>query len=100
MSELCLTILCPPNLEEKLLDMLLISPEVTLFTSASAAAHGASNHQLNATEQVLGRAFTTQIQVLFDDAHKEGLLNQIRQQFGGTTLRYWITPVLERGEFA
>jgi endonuclease/exonuclease/phosphatase (EEP) superfamily protein YafD len=99
MAELCLTILCPPNLEEKLLDMLLISPEIALFTSASAAAHGASTHQMSATEQVLGRAFTTQIQVLFDEANKEKVLNTIRQQFSGTSLRYWITPILERGEF-
>lgn len=100
MSELCLTLLCPPTLEEKLLDMLLITPAVSLFTSASAAAHGTSNEQLSATEQVLGRALATQIQVLFSSADKESLLASIQQQFSGTGLRYWIAPVLEHGEFA
>lgn len=100
MNELCLTLLCPPALEEKLLDLLLISPEVSLFTSASAAAHGTSAAEMSSTEQVLGRAFVTQIQVLFAEANKEVVLTSIRQQFSGTGLRYWITPVLERGEFA
>ena len=31
MSELCLTLLCPPALEEKLLDLLLMSPEATVL---------------------------------------------------------------------
>lgn len=100
MSELCLTLLCPPTLEEKLLDMLLITPAVSLFTSTPTAAHGASAGQLSASEQVLGRARATQIQVLFASADKESLLASIQQQFGGTGLRYWIAPILEHGEFA
>ena len=40
MSELCLTLLCPPAIEEKLLDLLLLSPNATVFTSAPIAAHG------------------------------------------------------------
>lgn len=100
MSDLCLTLLCPPTLEEKLLDMLLINPAVSLFTSAPTAAHGASSEQLSPSEQVLGRALATQIQVLFASADKETLLSGIQQQFGGTGLRYWIAPILEQGEFA
>lgn len=100
MSELCLTLLCPPTLEEKLLDMLLMSTEVFLFSSAPAAAHGASADQLSTTEQVLGRALATQIQVLFAEANKEILLARIQQHFSGTGLRYWVAPILERGEFA
>ena len=100
MTELCLTLLCPPALEEKLLDLLLISPEVSLFTSALAASHGGSATRLSSTEQVLGRAFVTQIDVVFDEANKEMVLTRIRQQFSGTGLRYWITSILERGEFA
>ena len=100
MSDLCLTLLCPPTLEEKLLDMLLINPAVSLFTSAPTAAHGASAGQLSPSEQVLGRALVTQIQVLFASADKETLLSGIQQQFGGAGLRYWVAPILEQGEFA
>lgn len=100
MSELCLTLICSPSLEEKLLDMLLIDPAVTLFTSAATAAHGASAGQMSAAEQVLGRALGTQIQVIFAAENQEALLDRLRQQFVGTGLRYWISPILEHGEFS
>lgn len=100
MSDLCLTLLCPPAVEEKLLDLLLMSPNVTVFTSASTAAHGLPLGGFNQTEQVLGRAFATQVQVIFADADKAALLGQIQQHFAGAGLRYWVTPVLEAGEIA
>lgn len=100
MSELCLTLLCPPMLEEQLLDMLLMSPETVVFTSTPTAAHGAAAGNLSAAEQVLGRAIATQIQVLLADKDKDALLNAIRQQFTGAGMRYWVTPVLEQGAFA
>ena len=98
MSQLCLSILCPPAVEEKLLDLLLLLPAVAVFTSAPAAAHGLAFGDLNPTEQVLGRAFATQVQVIIQVADKPALLGSIQAQFAGAGLRYWITPVLEEGE--
>ena len=100
MSELCLTLLCPPAVEEKLLDLLLLSPNAALFTSAPTAAHGLAFGRLNQTEQVLGRAFATKVQVIIPDADKQALLEDIQAQFAGAGLRYWITPVVEAGEIA
>jgi len=100
MTELCLTLLCPSAVEEKLLDLLLMSPDLKLFTSAPIAAHGLSFGGFNQTEQVLGRAFATQVQVLLDADDKTALLENIREQFSGTGLRYWLTPVIEAGEIA
>lgn len=100
MSELCLTLLCPPAVEEKLLDLLLLSPNARVFTSASTAAHGLPLGSFDQTEQVLGRAFATQVQVIFADADKTALLGQIQRDFAGAGLRYWVTPVVEAGEIA
>lgn len=100
MSELCLTLLCPPALKEKLLDMLLMSPEVALFTSTPTAAHGSAVGHLSPAEQVLGRAIATQVQVLFAAKDQEALLNTIQQQFAGTGMCYWLVPILEQGAFA
>ncbi len=97
MVELCLTLLCPPALEEKLLDLLLMSPEATVFTSAPVAAHGLAFGRLSASEQVLGRAQATQVQVLLAEAHKDAVLAAVQMQFSGTGLRYWLTPVSEAG---
>ena len=100
MSELCLTLLCPPAVEEKLLDLLLMSPNATVFTSTATAAHGLGHENLDQMEQVLGRALATQVQVIIGAAGKEALLDAIRQQFADAGLRYWVTPVVEAGEIA
>lgn len=100
MSELCLTLICPPAVEEKMLDLLLLSPNVTFFTSTATAAHGMAHEDLDQTEQVLGRARATKIQVIFAAADKAALLDAIRQQFSGAGLRYWVTAVAETGEIA
>lgn len=98
MSELCLTLLCPSKLEEKLLDTLLVFPGISIITSTQTAAHGMPHEQMSASEQVLGRSFVTQVQALLLIKDQAAMLACIRQQFTGTGLRYWITPVLETGE--
>ncbi len=100
MSELCLILLCPPALEEQLLDLLLMLSEATVFTSAPVAAHGLAFGRLNASEQVLGRALATQVQVLLAMADKAAVLQAVQAQFAGTGLRYWLTPVAEAGAIA
>ena len=98
MSELCLTLLCPPAIEERLLDLLLLSTNATVFTSTATAAHGLAHVNLDQTEQVLGRARATEIQVIFAATEKTMLLEALRQQFAGAGLRYWVTLVVEAGE--
>lgn len=98
MSELCLTLICPPAVEEKLLDLLLMLPNTTVFTSTPTAAHGLAHENLDQTEQVLGRARATEVEVIFAAADKAALLEAIRQQFAGAGLRYWVTTVVEAGE--
>ncbi|KAF0205613.1 MAG: hypothetical protein FD173_872 [Gallionellaceae bacterium] len=100
MSEFCLNLLCPLAVEEKLLDLLLMSPNVEVFTSTPTAAHGLASGHLSQTEQVLGRMLATQIQVLLSEADKEVLLKIIQQQFSGVGLRYWVSPVIDSGRFA
>lgn len=100
MSELCVTLLCPPAIEEKLLDLLLMSSTSMLFISTPTAAHGLAHENLNQMEQVLGRAQSVQVQVIVADAGKAALLDALRRQFSRTGLRYWVTPVLEAGEIA
>ena len=100
MSELCLTLICPPAVKEKMLDLLLLSPKVTFFTSTATAAHGMAHEDLDQTEQVLGRARATKIQVIVAAADQAALLDAIRQQFSGAGLRYWVTTAAETGEIA
>lgn len=99
MSELCLTLLCPPAIEEKLLDLLLMSSDITTFFSSSkTAAHGLAHERLSQAEQVLGRALATEVKVFLAEGNQVPLLDNIRAQFAGAGLRYWLTPVLDSGE--
>lgn len=99
MADLCLTLLCPPAQEERLLDALLLMPELSLFTSSAAAAHGLTHARLNDSEQVLGLGIMTQVQVLLVAAQREPVLAALRRSFAGSGVRYWLTPIIEVGEF-
>ncbi len=99
MSELCLTMLCPPAVQERLLDALLMTGEVAVFTSAPAAAHGLAHHRMSTNEQVLGLAVMTQVQAMLRLEDRDTVLASLASQFAGSGLRYWITPVIGAGEF-
>lgn len=100
MTDLCLYLLCPASLEEKLLDLLLMHPDLAVFTSTRTAAHGLAFGALSANEQVLGRALATQVQVLMAASQRDAVLEALRQEFAGAGLRYWISPVAHAGEIA
>lgn len=100
MTDLCLYLLCPASLEEKLLDLLLMHPDLAVFTSTRTAAHGLAFDALSANEQVLGRALATQVQVLMAESQRDAVLEALRQEFAGAGLRYWISPVAYAGEIA
>ena len=100
MTELHLTVLCPPEIEEKLLDFLLLTPEVRMFISAPTAAHGLRLGDLSPAEQVLGRARMIKVEALLSDEHKDALLTVFRRTFARTGVRYWLLPVVESGEMA
>lgn len=100
MSELCMNLLCPPAVEERLLDLLLMLPNVAVFTSTSTAAHGLTVPDLSQAEQVLGRARATEVRVIIRAEDSQALLQELRQRLTGTGLRYWLTPIIETGEIA
>ena len=54
MADFCLTLICPPTVEEKLLDVLLANAGSQVFTSTPTHSHGSGQQRLSATEQVMG----------------------------------------------
>jgi len=100
MADFCLTLVCPPAVEEKLLDTLLSTPGADIFTSTATHSHGTPAGQLTAVEQVMGRSRGMQVQVLLLEAELEALLDALRIEFKGAGLRYWTTPVASEGEVA
>jgi hypothetical protein len=90
--------MCPPEAEEKLLDLLLQSTVDKLFTSSRAYSHGADHRLLSSLDQVLGRRESVLVQVLLEKDTLDPLLAQLTLLFAGMGLRYWATPVAMAGD--
>jgi hypothetical protein len=97
MSDLNCSILCPPDVEEKLLDQLLIEFPNEMFTSTPTFGHGIAHGAMNPNEQVLGRARALLIQIVLNPAEWQTLRNLLVRDFAGTGVRYWVTSVIEEG---
>ena len=100
MPDCCLTLVCAPDLEEKLLDTLLGDAGHEVFTSTPTFSHGTAHGRLSPAEQVMGRSRAVQIQILLSADEREHLLAHLRRDFAGTGLRYWAVPLTLEGEIA
>jgi hypothetical protein len=97
MSDLNCSILCPPDVEEKLLDQLLIEFPDEMFTSTPTFGHGIAHGAMNPDEQVLGRARALLIQIVLNPSAWQTLRALLTRDFAGTGVRYWVTSVSEEG---
>lgn len=98
MRDVCLNLLCPPNVEEALLDLLLQTDEIEIFTSFSTNSYGGDAQRLSAPEQVLGRSRSVQLQILLSTTVLTVLIERIQASFSGAGIRYWTTPIASEGE--
>lgn len=98
MPDLCLTLLSPPEIEEKLLDALLEVVGNGVFTSTPTFSHGTAHGRFDSTEQVMGRGRSVQVQILVEHDQLDELLAALRSGFAGTGLRYWVTSLTQAGD--
>lgn len=98
MNDVCLYILCPPSVEENLLDLLLVMPDEVVFTRQIVAAHGVAFGELSQSEQVLGRASAVEIKVLCTQVLLDEIIGMLGQRFQAVGLRYWTLAIQEAGE--
>jgi hypothetical protein len=100
MADVCLTLICPPTVEEKLLDLLLEHAGSEVFTSTPTHSHGSGQERLSATEQVMGRSRAMQVTVLLTHDELTRLRALLQRELAGTGVRYWATPLAFEGDFA
>ena len=98
MHEYCLNLVCPLQVEEKLLDVLLDTEEANVFTTTHVHNHGARGARLSTKEQVMGRSQAIQVRVLLTEQSLTLLLARLRMEFAGAGIRYWASPVVLEGE--
>ena len=100
MADYSLSLICPPAVEEKLLDALLANAGSEIFTSTPTHSHGTAQGRLTATEQVMGRSRAVQVTVLLTSEELDRLRDLLQREFAGTGVRYWATPLAFDGVFA
>ena len=90
------TIIAPPSMEEELIDWLLTQPNISGFTSQAANGHG-SGHQMSLAEQVTGRRRQITFWIELEKKMAESILADLKQNFSGSGLHYWLLPLSESG---
>ncbi|MBN9428748.1 MAG: DUF3240 family protein [Burkholderiales bacterium] len=98
MPKSCLTLVLDPQIEEKLLDLLLEVAGDDLFVSTPTFSHGTAYGRLSNEEKVMGRSHAVQVQILVTEQKQEQILQRVRERFSGTGLRYWAVPLSTDGE--
>jgi hypothetical protein len=91
------TLTAPPSLEEPLVDWLLQFAPEHGFTSFPAFGHSSRHQGLSLAEQVSGRKKQVRFELRLPSAELASLVERLQQDFAGTGLHYWITPVLGHG---
>ena len=96
-TEYLVTINIPPSLEEMMVDSLLMLEAEHGFSSFPVYAHHHDNKGLSLAEQVTGRQRRTRFQMYVPVQELPALLAQLRNEFAGSGIQYWVLPVIENG---
>ncbi|MEI6068014.1 MAG: DUF3240 family protein [Methylococcaceae bacterium] len=96
-TEYLVTINIPPGLEEMMVDNLLMFEEDHGFSSFPVNAHHHINKGLSLAEQVTGRQKRIRFQMYVPVEELPRLLEQLRRDFSGSGIQYWVLPVIENG---
>jgi len=96
-KEYLVTLNIPPSLEELMVDSLLMFEEDHGFSSFPVSAHHHDNKGLSLAEQVTGRQRRIRFQMYVPVEELPVLLGQLRRDFSGSGIQYWVLPVIENG---
>ncbi|HLF97730.1 MAG TPA: DUF3240 family protein [Methylococcaceae bacterium] len=94
-SEVLLTLTVSPRLEDTVVDWLLSHESGYGFTSFPVSGHSSAHGGLTLAEQVSGRKKQVRFQMHLPGAEVPALLDQLRRDFAGSGMHYWISPVLD-----
>ena len=96
-TEYLVTLNIPPSLEGIMVDSLLMLEAEHGFSSFPVYAHHHDNKGLSLAEQVTGRQKRTRFQMYVPVQELPALLAQLRSEFAGSGIQYWVLPVIENG---
>ena len=96
-KEYLVTLNVPPSLEEAIVDALLMMEEELGFSSFAVNSHHHENKGLSLAEQVTGRQKQLRFQMYIDKRALDSLITQLKQEFSGSGIQYWVLPIIDNG---
>jgi hypothetical protein len=96
-KEYLVTINVPPSIEGAVVDCLLMLESERGFSSFPVSSHHHKNKGLSHSEQVTGRQKEIRFQIYVSEMALPEFLAQLRQEFSGLGIQYWVVPVIENG---
>jgi hypothetical protein len=96
-KEYLVTLNVPPSLEEAVVDCLLTLESEHGFSSLNVNSHDYKNGNLSSAEQVTGRQKRIRFQMYVPEDGLAPLLAQLKGEFSGAGINYWVMPVVENG---
>lgn len=93
-----ITLQVPPSLEEAVVDCLLSFENPQGFASFRIDAHHHRAEGLSLAEQVSGRQGRVCFQINLQKAALAPIVTQLKTEFSGAGIGFWITPILEQGQ--
>ena len=97
MHQCLLMIYAPPSVEDTLVDWVLAHAAREGFSSVEAAGHGVRQAGMSLLEQVTGRQRRVQFTIKTETAFADHLIQDMRENFAGVGLRYFIVPLMGEG---
>ena len=92
-----LILVVTPENEETLIDWLLAQDAITGFTGYRGFGHSVEHGRFSLPEQVTGRQDRVMFHVETDDATARALVDDLRAELKGLSIRYWRVPLAEAG---
>lgn len=97
----CLTVLVPETLEERVVDWLLTHPDWQIeFSVHRVAARGPLVRLALKDERVQGFAQRVELKLIIERGQLPALLAEVQALLAGLEGGYWVLPVERFGEFA
>jgi len=92
-----LSLLVPTGLRDDIIDALIGCELVSGFSMTAIAGYSREHSQYDVREQVAGYRELFRFDVMHERECQDALMHELHATFETTSIRYWITPVLEQG---
>ena len=94
-----LNLVVPIDIKDDVVDVLIEMDDITGFNMEKIAGYSKEHSLFNLREQVEGYRELFRFEVIHSRNQQQQLLSSLSSVCDVSSIRYWITPILEQGHF-